>query len=192
MLAMIGITATIGRSIFTTDLFTHVEPLRSWILAAREITDQFAGERPALLQYIEGRFAAHSERLSAVSPLDRARAHRGGNHRCGAGVLFRRHYSGGGASRGTLDRHGQGLLPVRDFDGKNRCNAVRCGAHARRISLADDLCYFDVDGMDRDDGRCRKLDSPYAAASRLVQAEHAMRHVGQLSVATRIIRYSKA
>ena len=59
MLAMIGITATIGRSIFTTDLFTHVEPLRSWILAAREITDQFAGERPALLQYIEGRFAAH-------------------------------------------------------------------------------------------------------------------------------------
>ena len=75
---------------------------------------------------------------------------------------------------------------------KNRCNAVRCGAHARRISLADNLCYFDVDGMDRDDGRRRKLDSPYAAASRLVQAEHAMRHVGQLSVATRIIRYSKA
>ncbi|HVT37457.1 MAG TPA: DUF2306 domain-containing protein [Gemmatimonadaceae bacterium] len=59
MLVLIGILAAIGRGIFTADLTTRVDPVRSGILTSFGITDPFAPDRPALLQYIDGRFAAH-------------------------------------------------------------------------------------------------------------------------------------
>lgn len=55
----IGVAAAIGRTVFLSDAVTRAEPLRRRMLAALHRADPFAAARPAELDLVDRRFAAH-------------------------------------------------------------------------------------------------------------------------------------
>jgi uncharacterized membrane protein len=55
----IGVAAAIGRTVFLPDFVTRAEPLRRQILDGLHREDPFAHERPAELDEVDRRFAAH-------------------------------------------------------------------------------------------------------------------------------------
>ena len=58
-LVLVGVLASIGRSIAPDDAITRFEPVRTQAFAALHITDPFAADRHAELARVDGRFASH-------------------------------------------------------------------------------------------------------------------------------------
>ena len=58
-LAIIGVSAAIGRGVFLTDLATQAEPLRQELLHSLQISDPFALHRAQELDQFDSRFAKH-------------------------------------------------------------------------------------------------------------------------------------
>jgi hypothetical protein len=59
LLVLIGVTATLARGLFPSDIVTRMEPVRQYLLDAFGIADPFAHQRPDELAAFDRRFAAH-------------------------------------------------------------------------------------------------------------------------------------
>lgn len=59
LLVLIGVSAAIGRSVFSADFITRADPVRARLMDALQLEDPFVSERPRELARMDGRFAGH-------------------------------------------------------------------------------------------------------------------------------------